>query len=75
MSLIEEVSPRGDPRVISAGLLVLILISIVNIALQVSGKMDSTRMLLFYVAYIAGFLIVFYGYRRLPPKRYFFEEE
>jgi hypothetical protein len=75
MSQIEEVSPRGDPRIVFLGLLIIFVASLFNLALQIQGRISNREIIIFYLVYIAGFLVTYYGYRRLPPKRYFFGEE
>jgi hypothetical protein len=75
MSQIEEVSPRGDPRIVLLGLLIIFVASLLNLALQILGRISNREIIIFYLVYVMGLLVTYYGYRRLPPKRYFFEEE
>lgn len=75
MSQIEEVSPRGDPRIVFLGLLIIFVASLLNLALQILGRISNREIIIFYLVYVMGFLVTYIGYRRLPPKRYFFEEE
>lgn len=75
MSQIEEVSPRGDPRIVFLGLLIIFVASLLNLALQILGRISNREIIIFYLVYVMGFLVTYYGYMRLPPKRYFFEEE
>jgi len=75
MGIVQEVSPRGDPRVIALGLGMLLVFSILHLILQFTGKIGTEGYLLFYTLYVVGFLVALYGYRKTTPKRYFFEEE
>lgn len=75
MSILQDVSPRGDPRIIFVGLLIIFVSSLTNILLQVTKDIGDNYFFIFYCLYIIGFLVSFYGYRKKPPKRYFFEEE
>ena len=75
MSLIEEVSPRGDPRIVFLGSSIIFIASLINLASQILGRISNREIIIFYLVYVMGFLVTYYGSRRLPPKRYFFEEE
>jgi hypothetical protein len=55
MSLIEEVSPRGDPRIVFLGLSIIFIASLINLASQILGRISNREIIIFYLVYVMGF--------------------
>jgi hypothetical protein len=55
MSLLEEVSPRGNPRIVFLGLSIIFVASLLNLALQILGRISNREIIIFYLVYVKGF--------------------